>query len=71
LEAAGLALDGGSQVREKQLRRIYRRRLAQLLRRRPDPAVWRVYAIKCAMHYHTHRLVDALQRRSLNVLNTF
>lgn len=59
------------QVPEKPLRRIYRKRLAQLLRRRPDPAVWRVYAIKCAMHYHTHRLIGALQTRSASVLNTF
>jgi hypothetical protein len=71
LEAAGLVLRVLLQVPEKRLRRIYRKRLTHLLRHRTDPAVWRVYAIKCAMHYHTHRLIDALQRRSLSVLNTF
>jgi len=30
-----------------------------------------VYAIKCAMHYHVHRLIDALQRHTTSVLNTF
>ena len=71
LEAAGLASRVLLRVPERPLRRIYRQRLARLLRRRPDPAVWRVYAIKCAMHYHTHRLIDALQRSSASVLNTF
>jgi radical SAM superfamily enzyme YgiQ (UPF0313 family) len=71
LEAAGLSIRVLSQVPEKRLRHVYRRRLAHLLRRRPDPAVLRVYAIKCAMHYHVHRLIDALQRRSSSVLNTF
>jgi len=35
------------------------------------PLELKVEFVKCAMHYHTHRLVDALQRRSLSVLNTF
>jgi hypothetical protein len=58
-------------VPDKDLRKEYRRRLAHLLRRRPDPAVWRIYAIKCAMHYHTHRLIAALRERRASVLNTF
>ena len=49
----------------------FRSRLAHLVRRRPDPTVLRIYAIKCAMHYHVHRLIEALQRRSASVLNTF
>jgi hypothetical protein len=59
------------QVPEKQLRRVYRSQLVGLLRCRPDPAVLRIYAIKCAMHYHVHRLIDALQQRRASVLNTF
>ena len=46
-------------------------RPAEGLDGRDDPAVLRVYAIKCAMHYHVHRLIDALQRRTTSVLNTF
>jgi hypothetical protein len=30
-----------------------------------------VYAIKCAMHYYVHRLIEALQHRTTSVLNTF
>jgi radical SAM superfamily enzyme YgiQ (UPF0313 family) len=71
LEAAGLSLRLLSQVPDKRLRQVYRKRLAHLLRRRPDPTVMRVYAIKCAMHYHAHRLVEALQQRGGSLLNTF
>ncbi len=70
-EAAALSIRVLLQVPDKDLRKEYRRRLAHLLRRRPDPAVWRIYAIKCAMHYHTHRLIAALRERRASVLNTF
>ena len=71
VEAAALALRLWSQVPEKRLRRIYRQRLSNLLRRRPDPSVMRVYAIKCAMHYHAHRLVETLRQHPSGLLNTF
>ena len=71
VEAAGLSIRVLWQVPEKRLRRVYRSRLAHLVRRRPDPTVLRIYAIKCAMHYHVHRLIEALQRRGASVLNTF
>ncbi|HXZ00597.1 MAG TPA: radical SAM protein [Stellaceae bacterium] len=71
LEAAGLAARLLWRVPEQGLRRIYRRRLWRALRRRADPAVLRVYAIKCAMHYHVHRMVEALQSRSGGLINTF
>ena len=62
-EAIGLVLRLLWQVPEKRLRRVYWQRFTNLLRCRPDPSVMRVYAIKCAMHYHAHRLVETLQRR--------
>lgn len=71
LEAAGLAARLLWQVPERELRRTYRRRLWHALWRRTDPAVLRVYAIKCAMHYHVHRMVEALQSRSGKLINTF
>jgi radical SAM superfamily enzyme YgiQ (UPF0313 family) len=71
LEATALALRLLWQVPEKRLRRVYRQRLTNLLRCRPDPTVMRVYAIKCAMHYHAHRLVETLQQRESKLLNTF
>jgi hypothetical protein len=71
VEASGLALRLLLQVPEWRLRRVYRRRLANLWHHRQEPAVLRVYAIKCAMHYHAHRLVEALQQRGGSLLNTF
>lgn len=41
-------------VRDPRLRRTYRGRMLRLVRRRFDPAVWMVYAIKCAIHFHHH-----------------
>jgi radical SAM superfamily enzyme YgiQ (UPF0313 family) len=69
LEATGLVVRLLWQVPEKRLRRIYRQRLTNLLRCRPDPSVMRVYAIKCAMHYHAHRLVETLQRHGSGLVN--
>jgi hypothetical protein len=71
LEATALMLRLLWRVPEKELRQTYRRRFAHVLRRRPDPSVMRIYAIKCAMHYHTYRLVEALQRRGAASINTF
>ena len=34
-------------------------------------SVLRIYAIKCAMHYHAQRLIEALQQRRSGLLNTF
>ena len=53
-------------VPDAALRREYRRRLARFARRRWDPELIQCYAIKCAMHYHAHRMVEEmLQRRRL------
>jgi radical SAM superfamily enzyme YgiQ (UPF0313 family) len=71
LEAGGLAARLLWRVPEQGLRRIYRRRLLRVLRRRADPAVLRIYAIKCAMHYHVHRMVELLQSRGGGLINTF
>ena len=71
LETLGFMVRLLSQIPEKRLRRVYRRRLTYLLRCRPDPTVMRIYAIKCAMHYHTHRLIEALKQRGSSLLNTF
>jgi hypothetical protein len=70
LQAFGLVLRL-LRVPEKHLRQVYRRRFMNLLRHRPEPGVIRVYAIKCAMHYHAYRLVEALQRHGAGLLNTF
>jgi radical SAM superfamily enzyme YgiQ (UPF0313 family) len=43
------------------LRREYRRRLLRIVLRRPSPAIVQLYAIKCAMHFHIHTMVEQMQ----------
>ncbi len=68
-QAAGVALRLMLRVPERSLRRVYCRRLWQVLRRRGDPIILRIYAVKCAMHYHVHRLVQRQQSGTL--VNTY
>jgi len=44
-------------VPDKTLRRDYRRRLWNVVKRRPRLRLLRVYAIKCALHFHFDRLI--------------
>jgi radical SAM superfamily enzyme YgiQ (UPF0313 family) len=71
LEAFGLSLRLLLQVPERELRHVYRTRMLRLLRRRPDPAVLRIYAVKCAMHYHAHRLAERMAAPGTSVINTY
>jgi radical SAM superfamily enzyme YgiQ (UPF0313 family) len=71
LESLGLIARLLWQVPDPELRREYRRRFWGMARRRRDPAVLRIYAIKCAMHYHLHRLVQALSAPDRPVINTY
>jgi radical SAM superfamily enzyme YgiQ (UPF0313 family) len=50
-------------VPDRVLRREYRRRLLRLVRHRRDPEIIQTYAIKCAMHYHAHRMVQEMVSR--------
>jgi radical SAM superfamily enzyme YgiQ (UPF0313 family) len=43
-------------VEEPEFAREYRRRMWRALKRRRDPIVLRIYAVKCAIHYHMHRM---------------
>jgi len=45
------------------LRREYRRRLMRLAWYRREPQIIQTYAIKCAMHWHAHRMVQELLAR--------
>ncbi|MEO8557503.1 MAG: DUF4070 domain-containing protein [Rhodospirillales bacterium] len=45
---------------DKQLRKEYRRVLGKLLKRRPTPQLMQTYAVKSAMHYHTHKLIASM-----------
>jgi radical SAM superfamily enzyme YgiQ (UPF0313 family) len=64
---AGLML----RVRDPVLRRTYRQRLMRLVRRRPDPTVWMVYAIKCAIHSHHHAMATRMASEVARPVNTF
>jgi Domain of unknown function (DUF4070) len=50
-------------VPDAALRREYRRRLMRLVRHRREPQIIQTYAVKCAMHYHAHRMVQQLLSR--------
>ena len=70
LRAAGLFLRLMTTIPEPHLRRIYRREMATILRRRPDPGVLFICVIKCAMHYHHYSMSrQMVEERAL--VNTF
>ncbi|MDQ3033025.1 MAG: B12-binding domain-containing radical SAM protein [Myxococcota bacterium] len=56
------------EVDDPALRRTYRDRIARFARQRPDPSLIFVYAVKCAVHYHTAKLTRGMAER---VVNTF
>ena len=47
-------------VPDAALRREYRRGLLRVARRRPAPAILQLYALKCAMHFHVHMMVQEM-----------
>ncbi|MFO0789632.1 MAG: DUF4070 domain-containing protein [Pirellulales bacterium] len=58
-------------IPERDLRREYRRRIANLLRTRRDPTILFVYLIKCAIHYHVHTMVQNMKSEKRALVNTF
>jgi radical SAM superfamily enzyme YgiQ (UPF0313 family) len=50
-------------VPDASLRREYRRRLMRVVWHRRDPEVIQNYALKCAMHFHAHRMVQEMLSR--------
>lgn len=44
------------------LRRIYKRRIGRVFKKRRDASTLVFYIIKCAMHYHAHRMVQEFDR---------
>ncbi|HXO00761.1 MAG TPA: radical SAM protein [Stellaceae bacterium] len=51
-------------VPDPALRREYRRRLWNAVKRRPHISVLRAYCVKCALHFHYDRLIGQLRRES-------
>ncbi|MDL2408972.1 radical SAM protein [Rhizobium calliandrae] len=69
-EAAGIFTRLMRRVQEADLRNIYRKRLWKLLLRRRSPVILQIYAIKCAMHYHAHKMVQQMQTGG-DIVNSF
>ncbi|MFM7035068.1 MAG: radical SAM protein [Planctomycetia bacterium] len=69
--AAGVFAALMARVRDPAIRRTYCRRMFQLVRRRRDPAVWMVYAIKCAIHFHHHGMAQRMAEGTGSPVNTF
>jgi radical SAM superfamily enzyme YgiQ (UPF0313 family) len=58
-------------VDDGQLRDIYRRRLANARRFRRDPYFLFVYTLKCATHYHYHKMVRQMTQDQRALVNSF
>jgi radical SAM superfamily enzyme YgiQ (UPF0313 family) len=58
-------------VEEKPLREEYRRRLRRIWRQRRDPSYVFIYALKCALHYHYHQMIQGMTRPQRVLVNTF
>jgi radical SAM superfamily enzyme YgiQ (UPF0313 family) len=71
LESLGLMLRLRLRVPDAPLRREYFRRLRHLLQIRRNPAILRIYALKCALHFHAQMLVRALRRADGSPINTY
>jgi radical SAM superfamily enzyme YgiQ (UPF0313 family) len=71
LQAFGILTRLITLVPDKSLRRFYRRRFWQFARTRRNASLARIYAMKCASHYHMHQLARALEVRGHPVVNTF
>lgn len=71
LRAVGVFWQLMRMVPDAALRREYRRRIGNLIRRRPDPVLAFIYVLKCALHYHVHKMTEQMASRSMQVVNTF
>ena len=61
LETLGVFFHLMTLVPDKQLRREYRRRLWNVIKRRPSLTLLRAYCVKCALHYHYDRLARQMR----------
>lgn len=71
LESLGLLLRVLAKVPDPSLRQVYRRRFMAFLRARPDPALLRIYALKCAIHWHMHEFIRRLTTAEKPLVNTY
>src|SRR5262249_16387519 len=62
-EAIALIFQLMRKIPRAELRREYRRRLLRAALRRRDAAILRVYALKCALHFHSFMLAEEMISR--------
>jgi radical SAM superfamily enzyme YgiQ (UPF0313 family) len=70
-QAVGLFIRLMTRVPEAALRREYRKRLLHMLRERPDPQLFFLYTIKCAMHYHHYTMARRMTAERPTLMNSF
>jgi radical SAM superfamily enzyme YgiQ (UPF0313 family) len=70
-ESIGLVLRVLSNVPDVSLRQVYRQRFWSFLKARPEPSVLRIYALKCAIHWHMHKFVRRLMATEKPLVNTY
>jgi radical SAM superfamily enzyme YgiQ (UPF0313 family) len=70
-QAMGLFARLMLKVRDAKLRREYRDRVWRILRSRREPGVLLYYVLKCALHYHAHKMVHQFRNRTHELVNTF
>jgi radical SAM superfamily enzyme YgiQ (UPF0313 family) len=71
LQSIGLLLRLLISIPDRDLRNVYRRSFLSFLRARPEPSVLRVYALKCALHWHMHVFVRTLTERQGALVNSY
>lgn len=69
--AAFLFMQLMGSIPDRNLKREYRRRVLGLLSVRRDPPVIFGYILKCAMHYHHHRMAQDISAGALPVVNPY
>ncbi len=71
LESVGLLLRILAKVPDPSLRQVYRQRFWSFFKARPDPSVLRIYALKCAIHWHMHKFIHRLMATEKPLVNTY
>jgi hypothetical protein len=70
-EALGIFVRLMRHAPDANLRREYRRRLWQVIKRRREPLVLQTYVLKCVMHHHVHTMVREMTAEGRRIVNSF
>ena len=61
----------GYECRTATCERVYFNRIRGVLHKRPDGILLRLYAIRCAMHFHLYQLARQLRLHDVPLINTY